>query len=120
MKTLTTTLSRFLFAVPFLVFGFLHFMNTGDMTGVVPSWLPAPAFWVILTGIAHIGAAVCIIIKVWDYWASFLLGVMLLLFVLLIHLPALMGGDQMAMNVVLKDTALAGGAWMYTGFIAVK
>ncbi len=40
-----------------------------------------------------------------------LLGVMLLLFVVLIHLMAVIGGDQMAMGMVLKDTAMAGAAF---------
>ncbi len=118
MDFLTKTLSRFLFSVPILIFGLFHFMNTQAMAGMVPQWIPGSAFWVILTGIALIAAAVGIMARVWDYWAGFLLGIMLLIFALTIHLPAAIGGDQMGMTMLLKDTAMAAGAWMYAGYLA--
>jgi hypothetical protein len=43
-----------------------------------------------------------------------LLGLMLVLFAVMLHLPTLMaGGDgvQMAMSMLLKDLALGGAAW---------
>lgn len=118
MNILTKHISRFLFAIPMLLFGVFHFMNASDMAGIIPQWLPFPVFWVILTGIALVGAAISIIIQVWDYWASFLLGLMLLVFVLTIHLPAALDGAEPTS--LLKDLALVGGAWFYTGYIAKK
>lgn len=41
-----------------------------------------------------------------------LLGVMLLIFAVSVHLMAVLGGDQAAMSMVLKDTALAGAAFI--------
>ena len=37
---------RILFALPFAVFGLMHFMAGGDMAGMVPSWGPGGGFWV--------------------------------------------------------------------------
>jgi len=101
---------RIVFAVPFIVFGILHFMNAGAMTGMVPSYIPGGVFWVYLTGLALILAGVSIIIQKYTYLASLLLAALLLIFVLTIHLPAVIGGDRMAISGLLKDTALIGGA----------
>lgn len=103
-------LGRYLFAIPFAVFGVFHFMYADAMAGMVPL-LPGGAIWVYLTGLAFILAAVSIIIQRHDKLACFLLGVMLLIFALSIHLPSgLESGDW---TQFLKDTALAGGAWGY-------
>lgn len=109
-------LGKYLFAVPFAVFGLLHFAAADGMAGMVP--LPGGVIWVYLTGVALIAAAVSIIIGKMDKLATFLLGVMMLVFVALIHGKGVMGGDQMAMPSLLKDLALAGAAWLYAGNLA--
>ena len=86
------------------------------MSGMVPSFLPAAIFWVYLTGLALILAAVSILIQKKARLACLLLAVMLIIFVLTIHLPGLGGENaQMAMPMLLKDTALAGGALAFAG-----
>ena len=50
--------------------------------------------------------------------ATRLLGLMLLIFAVSIHLMAVIGGDQAAMSMFLKDTALAGGAFVLSGVFA--
>lgn len=101
---------RYLYAVPFAIFGLFHLMNAGDLAGMVP--FPGGVFWVYLTGIAFLAASLSFIIKKKVRLAGLLLGIMLLIFVLSIHVPAVVGeGDQMAMTNLLKDLALAGGAW---------
>jgi putative oxidoreductase len=118
MDILTRVVARYCFALPFFVFGVMHFMAAGDMAGMVPGWIPGGVFWVILTGIALVAASISMIIKVYDRLATFLLGIMLLIFVLTMHLPAAIGGDQMGMTNLLKDFALAGAAWLYAGYVA--
>jgi putative oxidoreductase len=112
------TIGRYLFALPFLIFGLLHFINAQGMAAIVPGWIPGHIFWIILTGLAMIAAAVSILIQVWDRQATILLGVMLLIFVLTIHLPNTINDPSGAMGDLLKDTALAGASWLYAGFIA--
>lgn len=102
---------KLLFALPFAMFGFFHFMNAPGMSGLVPSFLPAAEAWVYLTGLAHILAVVAIIIDKKAKLATLLLGIMLLSFALLIHFGGFMDGDQMATSSFLKDTALAGAAF---------
>ena len=118
MRTITTTFARFLFALPFLIFGLFHFMNTEAMGGMVPGFLPGAAFWVILTGLALIGASVSMMTRIWDYWAPILLALMLIIFVLTLHLPGAMEGNQPSMTNLLKDTALAGAALLYAGYVS--
>lgn len=108
-------IGRILFAVPFAVFGMMHFMTAGDMAGMVPGWVPGGVFWVYLTGLALIAAAVALIIKKHISLAALLLAVLLFAFVLTIHLPMVMGGNQMSMSNVLKDFSLGGAALMISG-----
>ncbi|MGE0566428.1 MAG: DoxX family protein [Bacteroidia bacterium] len=117
MKTLTTTVARILFAIPMLIFGMMHFMNAGMMAGMVP--LPGGVFWVYLTGLGLVAAAISIFIQKYTKIACLLLAVMLMMFVLTIHLPGVISGDpakmQMAMPNMLKDMALAGAALLLAG-----
>lgn len=106
-----------LYAIVVAVFGFNHFMNAQMMADfVVPKYMPGPGtIWVYLTGAALVLAAISILIGKSTRLACYLLALMLILFVLMLHLPKLMGGDQMAMGSVLKDTAMAAGALIIGG-----
>jgi len=106
---------RIMFAVPFAMFGIMHILMPNNMTGIVPSWVPGGVFWVYVTGMALVAAAISIIAKKQIYLASVLLAVLLGVFVITIHIPALLGGDQMAMGGMLKDISLAGGALLIAG-----
>ena len=72
MKILTDLVARILFIVPLLGFGSGHLMNAGDMAGMVP--IPGGVFWIYLTGVALLAAAVSIIIKKKAALATLLLG----------------------------------------------
>ncbi len=121
MDAFVKSVSRFVFAVPMVVFGIFHFMNLSGMAYVVPGWMPLPGeFWVVVTGIALIAAGIAIIIRVFDFMASFLLGLMLLIFALTVHLPGALNDANGDMSQVLKDIALAGGAWIYAAYAARK
>lgn len=109
---------KYMYAVPMAIFGLFHFMNGNDMAGMVPSFIPGGVFWVYLTGLALIAAAVAIIIGKKAKLATQLLGLMLLLFALLIHLVSVMNGNDMSMPSLLKDMALAGGAWYMSGHLS--
>ncbi len=86
----------------------------GDaMAGMVP--IPGGVIWVYLTGVALLAAATSIIVGKHAVLATQLLGLMLLIFAVSVHLMAVLGGDQAAMSMVLKDTALAGGAFILSG-----
>lgn len=118
MNILTSTISRFIFAIPFGIFGLMHFMNGSEMAStMVPAWMPLKIVLVYLTGLALVAACISIIIQKHTRLACVLLGAMLLIFVLTIWIPGVVGAADesqmaMAMSMLLKDTALAGGAWI--------
>ncbi len=106
-------LGKYLFAVPFAVFGILHLMNADAMAGMAPF---GGSIIIYITGICLIAAAVSIIIGKYDKLATALLGLMLILFVALLHIKgATASGDWSTM---LKDLALAGAAWMYAASLS--
>ena len=100
-----------MYIIPIGIFGLMHMANASQMTGMVPAWMPMKLVIVYITGLALIAATVALIINKKAKLAMTLLGVMLVLFVVLIHLMAVIGGDQMSMAMVLKDTSMAGAAF---------
>ena len=108
-------LGKYIFAIPFAIFGVMHFMNADAMAAMAPGGVAM----VYITGLGLVAAAVSIIIGKIDKLASVLLALMLILFVVLIHLPGVMSGDEAQMMTsmpnVLKDLGLAGGALIYAG-----
>jgi putative oxidoreductase len=119
MKNLQNV-GRILFAIPLLIFGLFHLMSGPDMAGMVPSWLPGAVFLVYFAGLGLILAGVAILIKKQVLLATTLLAVMLLIFILTIHLPGVLDGDQMAMPSLLKDLAMIGGALVIGHFFDDK
>jgi len=118
MKTLTTTVARILFALPFGIFGLLHFMGAEGMAGMVP--IPGGVIWIYITGIALIAAAIAIIAKKMGKLACLLLALLLLIFILAIDAPGL-GNEatmQMSMMSLLKNIGLMGGALTYAGIFS--
>lgn len=107
---------RIMYALVFLVFGIVHFIMAQKLAVAVP-FQGAAVFFVCLVGAAHILAAIAIIINVQVRLACVLLGIMLLIFVFSIHLPALVnasggfGAIRPHLTNLLKDFALAGAAW---------
>lgn len=100
-------LGKYLFAIPMVVFGIMHFMAAGDMAAMAPGGVGMVYF----TGLALLAAGVSIIIGKFDKLASFLLGIMLLLFIIP-HAQNL-ASNEMEMINILKNIALAGGAFLY-------
>lgn len=107
---LTYRIGRLLFALPFGIFGIIHFYTASDTVFMVPDFIPGGIVWVYLTGIALIGACVCIVAQIRVRLVSLLLALMLLIFALSVHLPEILAGTQNALPNLLKDLSLSGGA----------
>lgn len=109
MKNLKS-IGRYLFTVPFAMFGLMHLLKANDMAGMVPNFIPGGVFWVYVIGLALIAASVSFIIQKHTYLAGLLTAALMLVFVFTIYLPQVIGGDQMAMAMIFKELGLAGGA----------
>lgn len=116
MKNVLYNLGKYLYAIPFAIFGLMHLMNGSQMAGMVPTYVPGGVFWVYLTGIALILAGISIIINKFTKISTLLLGILMIIFVLTIHMPGLSNPQmmQMAMAGLLKDLMLAGAAFMFS------
>ena len=110
MKTVIG-LGKYLFALPFAIFGVLHLVSAEAMAPMAFG----STILVYITGICLIAAAISILLGKKDGLATLLLAVFLIGTALLVHLKASMGGDGMAMGQILKDLALAGAALLYSG-----
>jgi len=111
MKILTDLVARLLFALPLAVFASFHFMNAEGMASMAPF---GGVITVYIAGLALLAAAISIIIKKKAALATLLLGVFFILTAVVVHVPQ-MTPDNMAIANVLKDTALAGGAFFMSG-----
>lgn len=69
-------LGKYLYAIPFAVFGIMHLFNANAMAGMAPF---GGAIIIYITGIALIAASLSIMIGKMDKLAAVLLGVMLIL-----------------------------------------
>jgi uncharacterized membrane protein YphA (DoxX/SURF4 family) len=107
---------RYIYAIPFLIFGLFHFMNAGQMSGMLSGW-PAPTLLVYISGVALIAAGISIITGIMARLASLLLALLLFIFIVSLHIPALVADPsaQSTMTNLLKDMALMGAALSYAG-----
>jgi uncharacterized membrane protein YphA (DoxX/SURF4 family) len=120
-KTSFTKIGTVLYALVILFFGVSHFMKGSSMAAMVPSFIPGKsAFWVYLTGLALILAAVSILTGRLTRLAGLLLALFLLIVVLSVHLPAVINApDENAarfpLTNLIKDTGLAAAALLIAG-----
>lgn len=111
MNFSTLKIGRTLYGLTFIVFGLNHFISASRLAGMVP--IPSGIFWVYVTGLAMLAAAIAILTGKQARLACQLLGILLFLFALTIHLPTMINQGLMAgLSSFLKDTALGGAAWM--------
>ncbi len=114
MNLPTLMIGKIFLAIPFIVFGALHFMGADQMAGLVPTWVPGGVLWVYLTGAAQIAAGVAFITGKQAKLAGQLSALLMLIYILTVHLSGFMGADaaqsQMSLMSILKDFGLAGGS----------
>ncbi|MDQ3141967.1 MAG: DoxX family protein [Bacteroidota bacterium] len=105
-----TSLGKYFFAVPMLIFGVFHFLNAEAMSTLPPF---GGAIMIYIVGAALIAFALSVFIGKFDKLAAVLLFALMLLFIALLHMKGALAGDQGATTMLLKDMAIAGAALMY-------
>ena len=109
-------LTNLCFAIPLAVFGAEHFALGNAMIGLVPPYMPWRLFWIYFVGVALIIAALSIATRIQVRWSGLLFGIMMLLFVAMIHLPgAVKSGDRIIWTIVIRETSFGGGGLVLAG-----
>ena len=109
-------LTNLCFAVPLAVFGAEHFSLGSSMIGLVPPCMPVRLFWIYFVGAALIVASLSIATKIHVRWSGLLFGIMMLLFVAMIHLPgAIRSGDRIIWTIVFREMSFGGGGLVLAG-----
>jgi len=106
------------FAIPLAVFGALHLSSPGFVLPIVPPFVPARMFWVYLVGGALIAAALSIATNIGVRWSGLLFGIMMFLFVAMIHLPGALSRphDRIIRTIVFREMSFGGGGWILAGY----
>ncbi len=114
MMDKSPTLGRIFVAISLVVFGVQHFMYGGFVAGLVPAWMPGRLFWAYFVGVAFFAAAAGLLIKIMARPAATMLGVMFFLFIVLLHIPRIVGNSSDGNEWTSGFVALAmcGGAWV--------
>jgi len=103
-------------AVPLAVFGALHLAGPRLVLSLVPSYMPWRLFWAYAVGGALIGASLSIAVRIGVAWSGLLFGIMMFLFVAMIHLPgALARPDRIIWTIVFREMSFGGAGWLLAG-----
>jgi uncharacterized membrane protein len=104
---------------PLLLAGFLilagiqHFAYAPFVAHLIPAWIPQPLFWVYFTGVALVAGGVGILVPKTARLAATLAGVMLLLWVLMLHIPrAVTLKDAAEVAGIFEALAMSGAAFL--------
>jgi hypothetical protein len=112
-------LSNLCFAVPLAVFGAEHLSGARFIVLAVPSYMPGRLFWAYFVGVALLFASLSVATKIQVRWSGLLFGIMMLLFVAMIHIPRALAspGDRIPWVIVFREMSFAGGGWILAGSV---
>ena len=110
-------LANLCFAVPLAVFGAEHLTGAKFIMLGVPSYVPWPLFWAYFVGFALLAASLSIATKIQVRWSGLLFGIMMVLFVAMLHFPRALAspGNRIPWTIVIREMSFAGGAWILAG-----
>ncbi len=113
-------IARSLFALSCVVFGLSHFAYAGFTADMIPHWLPLRLWLAYATGAAHLAAGLAILFGIRARLAAILEALMMSSFVMLVHVPSLVGTPapdwaptmRIQLTALMWASALAGSAWI--------
>jgi uncharacterized membrane protein len=106
-------------AVALAVFAAEHFLFANDLVGVLPSWMPAPLFWVYFVGVALLAAVVSFIAWRSVRWSASLLALLFVIIVIVTDLPSLPAQlhERLFWTLTVRETSFAAGAIVLAGSV---
>ena len=105
------------FAIPLAVFGAEHLSGASFIMLGVPSYMPWRLFWAYFVGFALLAASLSMATKIQVRWSGLLFGIMMLLFVAMVHISRVLANprDRIPWVIVVREMSFAGGAWLLAG-----
>ena len=116
-------LSNVFFAMPLAVFGAEHLSGDAGIAGLVPAYMPWRTFWLYFVGVALVAAALSIATRIRVQWSGFWFGVMMFLFVAMLHFPGALSepGNRIGWVIVFRESSFGAGGWaLAAGAMAVE
>ena len=106
-------LSNVFFAMPLAVFGAEHLSGDAGIAGLVPGYMPWRTFWLYFVGVALVAAALSIATRIRVQWSGFWFGVMMFLFVAMLHFPGALSepGNRIGWVIVFREMSFGAGGW---------
>lgn len=109
-------LNNLCFAIPLAAFGAEHLSAAKFLMEGVPPYMPWRLFWAYFVGFALIAASLSIATKIQVRWSGLLFGIMMFLFVAMLHFPrAVTSGDRISWTIVFREMSFGGGGWVLAG-----
>ena len=110
-------LSNLCFAIPLAVFGAEHLSGAKFIMLGVPSYMPWRLFFAYFVGFALLAASLSIATKIQVRWSGLLFGIMMFLFVAMLHIPRALANprDRISWVIVVREMSFAGGGWILAG-----
>jgi uncharacterized membrane protein len=110
-------LTNLCFAIPLAVFGAEHLSLAQSIMNLVPRYLPWRLFWAYFVGCALITASLSISTKIAVRWSGLLFGLMMFLFVAMIHFPGALAsyGNRFSWTIVFREMSFGGAGWVLAG-----
>lgn len=102
------------FGIFLVVCGVQHFVYAGFVTEMVPAWLPGRSFWTYFTAVALMAGGVGINVRPTARIAALWAGLMIFLWVVLLHVPRAVARwpDAGEMAGIFEALALSGTAFL--------
>lgn len=79
--------NRIFFSITMALFGLDHFFYPEFVASLVPGWMPGHVFWCYFAGVALMASGIAIILKIQLKTAALLLGLMIFLWLIMLHIP---------------------------------
>jgi len=107
-------LTRTLYGLALIPVGLSHFFYWQITMDLVPKYLPAPAFWVVLGGAAHLAAGVGILLGVFPRLAAMMEAGMLMAFTVIVWIPAVIAspGTHFNWTELVGSWVVGAAAWV--------
>ena len=114
--------ARTIFGLALIPVGLSHFFFWQVTLSLVPGWMPVPAFWVALVGIAHLAAGLGVLVGVLPRFAAMLEAGQLVAFAFLVWLPRVIAPPFKQFNLTegLGTLLIGAAAWVMADALAAK